>query len=176
MTLDPTCNWYFLAASTFVLTIVGTVVTDRIVEKNLGVYEGAYKPDNAPITPLENKGLTRATIALVIYIAIMALLMFPANAVFRSLDPATKEMTLKAFMHDGLIPGILLLFLIPGLVYGLTIGKIKTSHDLIAAMTQAMKSMGGYMVLAFSARRTWASSCPSKAPTPWRQLVLPACP
>ncbi len=151
MTLDPTCNWYFLAASTFVLTIVGTLVTDKIVEKNLGKYEGAYKPDNTPITPLENKGLTRATIALIIYIAIMALLMFPTNAVFRSLEPATKEMTLKAFMHDGLIPAILLLFLIPGLVYGLTIGKIKSSHDLIAAMTQAMKSMGGYMVLAFFA-------------------------
>ena len=48
----------------------------------------------------------------------MAFLMFPENAVFRTLEKATGEYTLKAFMHNGLIPAILLLFLIPGLVYG----------------------------------------------------------
>ena len=40
MVLDPTCNWYFLAVSTILLTVVGTFVTDRIVEKNLGTYTG----------------------------------------------------------------------------------------------------------------------------------------
>ena len=60
-------------------------------------------------------------------------------------------LTLKAFLHDGLIPAILLLFLIPGAAYGWTTGKLRTSHDLVAAMTEAMKSMGGYMVLAFFA-------------------------
>lgn len=66
MTLDPTCNWYFLAASTFVLTLIGTIVTDKIVEPNLGTYTGKYRPDNAPVTDLENKALRNATIALII--------------------------------------------------------------------------------------------------------------
>ena len=76
----------------------------------------------------------------------MAFLMFPQNAIFR--DSAH---TLKTFLHGGLIPGILLLFLVPGYVYGKTVGTIKTSHDLVEAMTSAMKSMGGYLVLTFFA-------------------------
>lgn len=151
MVLDPTCNWYFLAVSTILLTVVGTFVTDRIVEKNLGTYTGVYKPDNQPVTPLENKALGRATLALLAYVVLMAFLMFPENAVFRTLEKATGEYTLKAFMHNGLIPAILLLFLIPGLVYGKIVGKINNSHDLVTAMTAAMKSLGGYMVLAFFA-------------------------
>lgn len=151
MQLDPTCNWYFLAASTFLLTIVGTFVTDRIVEPNLGKYTGSYQPDDSPLTAQENKGLRNALIALVVFVIVMGLLMFPENAVFKSFQEDVGKNTLKEFLSNGLIPGILLLFMIPGLAYGKTTGKIKTSHDLVEAMTQAMKSMGGYMVLAFFA-------------------------
>lgn len=151
MQLAPTCNWYFLAASTIFLTIVGTLVTDKIVEPNLGEYKGSYKPDNSEVTELENKGLKRALIGLVIYVAIMAFLMFPENAVFRSFQEDIGKNTLKAFLGEGLIPAILLLFLIPGLIYGKTIGKIKSSYDLVEAMSEAMKSMSGYMILAFFA-------------------------
>ncbi|MBR8702155.1 p-aminobenzoyl-glutamate transport protein [Fusobacterium sp. DD29] len=146
ISLAPTCNWYFLGASTIFLTIIGTFVTDKIVEKNLGKYTGSYQPNNDPVTELESKGLRNATIALLIYCAVMAFLMFPQNAIFR--DSAH---TLKTFLHGGLIPGILLLFLVPGYVYGKTVGTIKTSHDLVEAMTSAMKSMGGYLVLTFFA-------------------------
>lgn len=109
----------------------------------------------------------------------MGLLMFPANALFRSPEP-DGVLTLKAFLHDGLIPAILLLFLIPGAAYGWTTGKLRTSHDLVAAMTEAMKSMGGYMVLAFfassslptSGKPTWASLFPSKVPMRLKQQAL----
>ena len=97
------------------------------VEANLGTYTGKYRPDNAPVTDLENKALRNATIALIIYVLIMGLLMFPANALFRSPEP-DGVLTLKAFLHDGLIPAILLLFLIPGAAYGWTTGKLRTSH------------------------------------------------
>lgn len=151
MQLAPTCNWYFLAASSIFLTIVATFVTDKIVEKNLGKYTGSYQPDDTPLTPLQNKALRNAIIGLVIYCIIMGFLMFPHNAVFRSLNSATGEMTLNTFLHDGLLPAILLFFLIPGYIYGKTVGKIKSSHDVIEGMTVAMKSMGGYMVLVFFA-------------------------
>ncbi|SHH40215.1 aminobenzoyl-glutamate transport protein [Anaerosphaera aminiphila DSM 21120] len=162
MVLAPTCNWYFLIVSTFVLTIVGTIITDKVVEKNLGKYTGDYVPDNTPVSDLENKGLRNALIGLLIYVVIMALLMFPENAVFRALDEASGEMKLNNFLNNGLIPGILLLFLIPGLIYGKTIGKIKTTHDLVSAMTSAMESMGAYMVLAFFASQFVAYFSESK--------------
>lgn len=149
--LAATCNMYFLMGSTLLLTLVGTLVTAFIVEPNLGTYTGSYKGDNVPLTEREHRGLRNALIALLIYMAIMAFLMFPSNALFRSFQKDVNAMTLKDFLHNGLIPAMLLLFFIPGFVYGKTIGKIKTSHDVVAAMTEAMRGMGGYLVLAFFA-------------------------
>src|SRR5699024_8467277 len=51
----------------------------------------------------------------------------------------------------GLLPLILLLFIIPGIVFGKTTSKIKDSKDIVTAMTSGMESMGGYLVLAFFA-------------------------
>lgn len=149
--ISPTANWYFMMASTVLITILGTLVTERIVEKNLGTYTGDYVPDKSEVTPLENKALKNAGIALLIFVIIMALLMFPKNALFKNLDEDTGKMTLDVFMKNGLIVTILLFFMIPGTVFGKTTGKIKDSSDIVAAMTSAMESMGAYLVLIFFA-------------------------
>ena len=60
-------------------------------------------------------------------------------------------MTLDNFIANGLLFMIFLLFAIPGYFYGKTTGKLKNSHDLVTGMTEAMRSMGGYLVLAFFA-------------------------
>lgn len=57
--LAATCNWYFLFVSTFLITIIGTLVTNKIVEKNLGNYTGSYKADETPLTDLEKRGLIK---------------------------------------------------------------------------------------------------------------------
>lgn len=148
--IAATANWYFMIASTVLLTVLGTYVTENIVEKNLGEYNGSYKPDNEPITALEQKGLKRAGIALLIFAAIMAYLMIGENAVFKALD-ANGKMTLDHFLNNGLLLMILLLFLIPGFVYGKTVGTMKTSSDLVKGMTHGTSSMAGYLVLVFFA-------------------------
>lgn len=146
-----TSNWYFLIVSTFLLTIVGAYVTDKIVEPRLGEYTGDYQPNDEPITDDESKGMLYALISLIAFIALMAFLMIPENAPFRSLNEDSGQMTLDNFLGNGLIFLIFLLFAIPGFVYGRKTGKIKTSHDLVTGMTEAMSSMGGYLVLAFFA-------------------------
>lgn len=150
MTIDATANWYFMMASTVLLTILGVFVTEKIVEKNLGEYTGDYKPTQEAITETENRGLRNAGIALLVFIIIMAFLMFPSNAVFKSPN-AEGEMVLDEFLGSGLLLAILLLFLVPGYAFGRTTGKIQSSDDLVESMTEAMKSMGSYLVLAFFA-------------------------
>lgn len=145
-----TANYYFMIVSTFVLTILGTIVTERIVEKNLGVYDGDFVPNNEKLTEQENKGLKNALISLVIFAVVMLVLTVPKNALLKSLD-ASGNLNINEFLNNGLIFMILLVFAIPGYVYGKTVGKIKDSNDLVEAMTDAMKSMGGYLVLAFFA-------------------------
>ena len=49
----------------------------------------------------------------------------------------------------SIVPLIFLLFMVPGLVYGLVIGKVKTSKDFIEGMTKAMNGMGYYLVIMF---------------------------
>ncbi|WP_373836911.1 AbgT family transporter [Jeotgalibaca arthritidis] len=149
--MSVTGNWYFMIASTVILTIVGTWVTTKIIEPRLGQYNGEYMPDDEPLTELENKGLRRAGIALLIFIVIMAVMLIPENAALRALDEASGQMTMDYFLSNGLIFAIFFLFAIPGLVYGMTIGKIKSSHDFVESMTESMKSMGSYIVLAFFA-------------------------
>lgn len=150
-TMSVTGNWYFMIVSTFILTIVGTMITTRVVEPRLGKYTGEYMPDDEPLTDLENKGLRNAGLALLALIAVMAFLMVPENGALRALDETTGQMTLDNFLSNGLIFAIFFLFTIPGLAYGATVGKIKDSNDFVESMTQSMRSMGGYIVLAFFA-------------------------
>ena len=149
--INTTANWYFLIASTFLLTIVGTFVTERIVEKNLGEYKGTHRPDDEPVTPLESKGLRNAGIALLVFLVVMGFLMFGSNAPLKTLNETTGVMDLNYFLGNGLLLMILLLFLIPGVAFGKTTGKIKDTGDIVEGMTVAMESMAGYLVLSFFA-------------------------
>lgn len=72
-------NYYFMVASVFVLTIVGTFVTDRIVEPRLGTYKGSF--DNSEVSylkPEEKKGLWAALFAFIGTVAVLALLVVPS--------------------------------------------------------------------------------------------------
>ena len=149
-TVDVTGNWYFLIVSTFILTIVGTLVTEKIVIPNLGEYKGSYVHDDKPITDLEKKALRNSLIAILIFVVILILSMAPQNAILKEADK-NGDINIQHFLGNGLIFAILLLFLIPGVVYGKTVGKINSSNDLVEAMSQAMKSMSGFLVLAFFA-------------------------
>ena len=144
-------NWYFLLASTVLLVIVGTLVTEKIVIPNLGEYHGSFAPDKEEVTDLENKGLRNAGIATLIYLAIMGFLMFPQNAILKEFNEATQAVDIHTFLSSGLILGIFFLFLIPGFVYGKTVGTIKDSNDLVSSMAKAMEGMADFLVLAFFA-------------------------
>ncbi len=149
-TVNVNGNWYFLIVSTFILTIVATLVTEKIVIPNLGEYKGAYVHEDKPLTDLEKKGLKNAMIGLAIFLIILGILTIPQNAILREANDKGK-MTLEHFLGNGLISTIFLMFLVPGYIFGKTVGKFKNSKDLVAAMTKSMQSMSGFLVLAFFA-------------------------
>ena len=51
----------------------------------------------------------------------------------------------------GMVPLITLLFFIPGVVYGVVAGKIKSDKDVAALLYDSISGMGSYIVLAFAA-------------------------
>ncbi|MGM0567082.1 MAG: AbgT family transporter [Bacteroidota bacterium] len=149
ISVNPAVNYYFMFVSSFLVIIVGTWVTEKIVEPRLGEYNGPA--DRVPIerlTPLESKGLRYAGISVLITVILLALTVIPENGIFR--NPETGEILNSAFF-DGIIIGILILFFIPGLVYGITVGTIKNDKDVVKHITKSMSGMAGYIVLVFFA-------------------------
>ena len=49
----------------------------------------------------------------------------------------------------SIVPLIFFLFLLPGVVYGVMSGTVKSSRDMIEGMTKAMTGMGYYLVIMF---------------------------
>ena len=140
-------NWYFIIVSTFLITIIGTLVTEKIVEPKLGQYKGDEKATITQITSEQKRGLKFASISALIFIIIMLISLLP-NGVLR--NPQTNEIHNTPFM-DSIVIIIALLFFIPGVAYGIGCKTIKSDKDVINLMGKSMSTMGGYIVLVFFA-------------------------
>lgn len=153
-TIDPayaesilyTMNYYFMIASVFVLTIVGTLITDKLVEPRLGSFSGSSDDEINYLTNNEKKGLWGALAALIITVGLLSLLILPSWGPLRNPD----EFLASPFFQS-LVPVILILFFIPGFVYGKMTGAIKNDKDVANQLSETMATMGMYIVLAFTA-------------------------
>ncbi|MGL4473204.1 MAG: AbgT family transporter [Shewanella sp.] len=152
--VGPEANWYFMFASTFIITILGAFVTEKIVEPNLGKYDpseaGIDLSDQKmeTVSPEEKRALKLAGWATLAFVLTIALLVVPEGAPLR--NQATGAVSGSPFLK-GIVAFIFIGFAIPGLVYGKAIGIMKTDKDVIDAMSHSMSSMGMYIVLVFFA-------------------------
>lgn len=147
--VNPAVNYYFMIASSFVVLIAGTWVTEKIVEPRLGPYNGtAERMPIEQLTPAEKKGLRNAGWALLVTLALLALTVIPENGLFR--DPESGSVLHSPFFR-GIIIGILLMFFFPALAYGITVGTVRNDKDVAHHIGKSMSTMGGYIVLVFFA-------------------------
>ncbi len=151
----PTCNWYFMIASTFLLTGVGWFVTSRIVEPRLrvkpedqgGPTPGAVIAERERPGRDEKRGLLAATVALVVVSVIGALCVAFEGWPLYGKAPSSASPRWAA----AIIPMIFFGFLAPASAYGVATGKIRRVSDVIPLMNDSMKSMAPIVVLAFFA-------------------------
>jgi len=146
--VTPVGNWYFMAVSTVLITILGTLVTDKIVEPRLGKPEVIEPVAVEDILENEKRGLKWAGIATVVYIGIILILLIPEGSILR--HPVTGGILTSPFM-SGMIFFMMLLFLISGLAYGIGAKVIKSDNDVVEMMTQTIQSIAGFLVLMFFA-------------------------
>ena len=153
--VDVSANWYFMIASTFLITIVGSFISLKIVEPSLGKYEGT--PDDLddddshrmdPLSAQERKGLWRSLWATLIFAAVIAAMVVPEGGILRNQE--TGGVAGSPFLR-GIVALIFVYFLLVGIVYGRTVGTIKTDRDVINAMAHAMSTLGLYIALVFFA-------------------------
>ena len=126
---EPLCNYFFMSASTVVITAIVYWVTEKWLIPKLGNYEGAA-----------------------IYVALILWLTFSSYGILRGVN--------GGLMHSPFIAGILFLLSlgagITGMAYGFSSGRYRTDNDVIEGLTQPMKLLGVYFVIAFFAAQMFA--------------------
>ncbi|MGE0104107.1 MAG: AbgT family transporter [Blastocatellales bacterium] len=147
--VNPASNYYFMAASTFVISAVGTWVTEKVVVPRLGEYKGSEKSEElTEISADERRGLRFALIALVILTAIILWGTVPGNGFLR--DPETGGLLRSPFM-SGIVALIFIFGALTGIAYGLGARTIHGSEDVVKSMGKSMATLGTYLVLVFFA-------------------------
>ncbi len=150
-----TANWYFMAGSTFLITLIGSLVSIFIVEPKLGPYDPSRADptilDERMMEPLKNeekRGLLWAGVAILGVFGLMALTLVPDWGVLR--NPETGDRIDSPFF-GGFVVWILIFFVVAGYAYGRAVGVMKTDTDVIDAMAAALASLGLYILLVFFA-------------------------
>ncbi len=147
-------NYFFLIVSTLLITILGTFVTDKIVEPRLAAFNGEVLGEEdtslTTITVLERKGLRNAGIVALLYIAVIVIACIPADSLMRNENGALFGNPASTFL-DSIVILITFLFLLPGMAYGKTVGTFTKENGVCNAMSKSMASMGSFLALAFVA-------------------------
>lgn len=149
--LNPLNNWFFTAASSLLVIGLGWYLTDKIIEprlKSVAVsVEDEEKPTMDALTAKEKKSFYTATLVMVLCLIGLYFWAAPASSAWR--DAEGEITSIGAPLMRSIVPLIFILFLIPGVVYGLMSGVFKTSKDIITSMSKSMSSMSYYIVMAF---------------------------
>ncbi|RIV85750.1 AbgT family transporter [Aurantiacibacter zhengii] len=154
-TVLATANWYFMFVSTFLITIIGSLVSIYIVEPKLGPYDASKADPDVldegmmqPLTDTERKGLRWSGVALLGVLAFMAMTLVPEWGVLRNAETGDR---MDSPFFDGFVVWILIFFITIGYTYGRVTGSMKTDRDVIDAMSEALSALGLYIVLVFFA-------------------------
>lgn len=147
--VNPACNYYFMAVSTFLITALGTFVTERIIEPRLGKYQGDEKPEELrSLTREEKRGLLYALIAVISFTAFVLAGLIPSNGFLR--NPEDGDILHSPFM-SGIVTLLFISASLAGIAYGIGAKTVKNDTDVMKGMAKSMETLGSYIVLVFFA-------------------------
>jgi len=145
--VSPMANYYFLGASVALVTTVGVIITDLVVEPRFPAYTGPVQPEPlAPLAAAEMRGLGWALASLLVLSLAVVAGLTPAGGYL--LDPARPGFVGSYFVR-GLVFFIFLFGLVPGLAYGWAAGTIRADRDVYRGMQKNMEVIAGYLVVVF---------------------------
>jgi len=149
--VNPLNNYFFTTASSVVIVGLGWYITDRIVEPRIKATaidgDAEDLPEMHDLTDAERAGLRWALLSMVVGIVLLVATALPGDSAWRS--PSGNLTAFDAPLMRSIVSLIFLLFLVPGIVYGIRAGTMTSSKDMIAGMTHAMHQMAYYLVIMF---------------------------
>ena len=154
--VNPLNNLVFTTVSSALIIVVGWVLTDRVIEPRLRATRGGRGPRRtadagaarAARAPRAAVGRARGRVAVVA----LLLTVLPADTPWAAPpgeDGRRQLLVSAAPLMQSIVPIIFFTFLIPGVVYGVASGSVKTHRDVVAGMAKSMSGMGYYIVMAF---------------------------
>ena len=140
-----TANWWFMIASTGVLVVTGWAVSRFLVAPRLDAHPPQTEVVAGEHAAHSGRPLLWAGAALAGLLVVVGLMVaLPGAALHGQGERFPRWM-------EALVPLVLLVFLVPGIAYGIAAGTIRRDRDLIDMMAETIKGMGPYIVLVFFA-------------------------
>lgn len=163
-------NTYFIIALLLLYLPVIWFVTDRVIEPRLGTWKPGpehaheYGHEDDPLTGEQLKGLRMAGLAVLGVVGLWTFMtlgpgtpLYLTDADYAATGMSASQIAEQQWfdrlgpLFRSLVAGFLVLFLAAGWAYGAAANTINNHRDLVAMMSEAMKDMGYYLVLAFAA-------------------------
>ncbi len=146
-------GYYFGVASMLLMTLVATVVTEKMIEPRLGPWNNSMMPVSNEPAPAESKvddaadsrGLRYAGLGFLGFVVLVALLTAPSGAPLR--DPESGAILGTTPFMDSLLFLIALAFLVSGVAYGIGAGTVTSADDVIASITKTFNGLGGLIFM-----------------------------
>ncbi len=150
-TVSPLANYFFAIASAVVLSVVITLVTEKVLVRRVAALTVDAPPaDDATasvtLDDKERRGLRRAGIAVAVVLAACVAALIPSGSPLRGEgggilnSPLLKDVAVVIFV----------VFFVAGLAYGLSVGKIRRSADVPRMMADGTKPLAPVLVLFFA--------------------------
>ncbi|TDL96617.1 AbgT family transporter [Macrococcus carouselicus] len=158
--VNAAMNYYFLCASTVLLLFVAWYITTKITIPRFGSYKEGSTVEDAGVTEKERKAMIVANLSLLAIMALFAFLAIPENGLLRNAE--TGSLIQDSPLMKGIVPLITVLFLVPGIVYGIMAGTMRSSKKFAEMLADSMSSMGSFIVIVFFAAQmlaffTWSN-------------------
>ena len=152
--VSAAANYYFMLASTPFVALLGAWVTERVVAPRLG----EYRPDETEVpasatledhrlSDAERRGLRRTGWFSLVFAALIATSLWPADGILRSADGGIAQ---SPFVK-GLVVIITLYAGLAGWLFGRVSGRFTRKRGAIVGMETGMRTMASYIVLMFFA-------------------------
>ena len=147
--LEVTQNFYFSIVSSILMAVVAALVTVKITQKRLGVYDhteaGDLDVEETVDEAGEAQGLKYAGFALLGFVALIALLTAPPGAPLR--DPETGNIIGNTPFMASLVFVISLAFMVCGVAYGRGARTLIGGNAAVAAIAKTFGSLGGLLLM-----------------------------
>lgn len=151
----PTANYFFMIISTFVIAILGALFVSKFMMPTFGAWDEKFDSCEAAqdmhsaagdfsVSETETSAFKGAMwFTLIYWVFMLAMVLIPGGPLR---DPVKNTIIPSPFIK-GMVPLMLVYFILVGVTYGRKVGTITKAKDLIDGMTSSVGHMASYIVI-----------------------------